>query len=182
MEKRLKELEQRRGFLIERRRKEKVKTIALVGYTNTGKSTLMNHLTGADVYVKNELFATLDPTARSFKIADVDFLLIDTVGFLQALPHDLIKAFQSTLESALNCDLALIVCDGTGDFQMQLDTTLKTLEDLKFNLYHYLAMIGNCLDTLEIKKNKGIIENVVYFGLNRKTEEIVYQTDPDKRI
>ena len=55
-------------------------------------------------------------------------------------------------------------------------------EDLKFNLYHYLAMIGNCLDTLEIKKNKGIIENVVYFGLNRKTEEIVYQTDPDKRI
>ncbi len=55
-------------------------------------------------------------------------------------------------------------------------------EDLKFNLYHYLAMIGNCLETLEIKKNKGIIENVIYFGLNRKTEEVIYQTDPDKRI
>lgn len=55
-------------------------------------------------------------------------------------------------------------------------------DDLKFNLYHYLAMIGNCLDALEIKKNKGIIENVIYFGLNRKTEEIVYQTDPEKRI
>lgn len=55
-------------------------------------------------------------------------------------------------------------------------------EDLKFNLYHYLAMIGNCLDTLEIKKNKGIIDNVIYFGLNRKTEEVIYQTDHDKRI
>ena len=55
-------------------------------------------------------------------------------------------------------------------------------EDLKFNLYHYLAMIGNCLDTLEIRKNKGIIENVIYFGLNRKTEEVIYQEDPDKRI
>ena len=55
-------------------------------------------------------------------------------------------------------------------------------EDLKFNLYHYLAMIGNCLDALEIKKNKGIIENVIYFGLNRKNEEIIYQTDKDKRI
>lgn len=55
-------------------------------------------------------------------------------------------------------------------------------EDLKFNLYHYLAMIGNCLETLEIKKNKGIIENVIYFGLNRKTEEVIYQTDQDKRI
>lgn len=55
-------------------------------------------------------------------------------------------------------------------------------DDLKFNLYHYLAMISNCLDTLEISKNKGIIENVIYFGLNRKTEEIIYQTDPEKRI
>ncbi len=54
--------------------------------------------------------------------------------------------------------------------------------DLKFNLYHYLAMIGNCLDTLEIKKNKGIIENVIYFGLNRKTEEVIYQTEKEKRI
>lgn len=67
----------------------------------------------------------------------------------------------------------------------QEDTSLfrdRIEEDLKFNLYHYLAMIGNCMDALEIKKNKGIIENVIYFGLNRKTEEIVEQTDPEKRI
>lgn len=55
-------------------------------------------------------------------------------------------------------------------------------DDLKFNLYHYLAMIGSCLDSLEIAKNKGIIENIIYFGLNRKTEEIIYRTEPDKRI
>ncbi len=132
LEDRLKELEQRRAFLTERRKKDSVKTIALVGYTNTGKSTLMNLLTGADVYVKNELFATLDPTSRSFTIDDVEFMLIDTVGFLQDLPHKLIEAFHSTLESALNCDLALIVCDATGEYDMQRETTLKTLQDMGF--------------------------------------------------
>lgn len=140
LEKKLKEMEQRRGLLTERRKKEKVKTIALIGYTNTGKSTLMNRITGADVYVKNELFATLDPTARRFSIADVEFLLVDTVGFLQDLPHNLIEAFKSTLESALNCDLVLIVCDGIGNYQMQLETTLKTLEDLKCNVPHLIII------------------------------------------
>ena len=97
LENRLKELEKRRTLLTDRRKKTGVKTIALVGYTNTGKSTLMNLLTGSDVYVKNELFATLDPTSRAFQIEGVEFLLVDTVGFLQDLPHGLIKAFHSTL-------------------------------------------------------------------------------------
>ena len=140
LEKRLNELERRRGFTVERRRKEKIKTIALVGYTNTGKSTLLNLLTDSNVYVKNELFATLDPTSRNFSICDVNFLLIDTVGFLQALPHNLINAFHSTLNTALSCDLALIVCDGMGNYQMQLDTTLKTLEELNFNLPHLVVV------------------------------------------
>ena len=117
-----------------------VKTIALVGYTNTGKSTLMNLLTGADVYVKNELFATLDPTARTFRIDGAEFLLVDTVGFLQDLPHHLVEAFKSTLESALNCDLALIVCDATGEYEMQLQTTLRTLEDLNFSAPSLVVM------------------------------------------
>ena len=140
LEDRLKELEQRRAFLTERRKKDSVKTIALVGYTNTGKSTLMNLLTGADVYVKNELFATLDPTSRSFTIEDVEFMLIDTVGFLQDLPHKLIDAFHSTLESALNCDLALIVCDATGEYDMQRETTLQTLQDMGFSGETLLVM------------------------------------------
>ncbi len=140
LETRLKEMEKRRSLQTARRRKDEVKTIALVGYTNTGKSTLMNLLTEADVYVKNELFATLDPTARNFNIDGIEFLLVDTVGFLQELPHNLIDAFKSTLESALNCDLALIVCDAMGAYDMQLQTTLDTLKDMDFHAPYLVVM------------------------------------------
>lgn len=140
LENRLKETEKRRALQTVRRKKDSMKTIALVGYTNTGKSTLMNLLTGSDVYVKNELFATLDPTARKFEIEGVEFLLVDTVGFLQDLPHNLIEAFKSTLESALNCDLALIVCDAMGEYDMQMQTTLDTLREMEFNAPYLLVM------------------------------------------
>lgn len=140
LENRLKETEKRRSLQTERRKKDSVRTIALVGYTNTGKSTLLNLLTGASVYAKNELFATLDPTAREFNIDGAPFLLVDTVGFLQNLPHNLIEAFKSTLESALNCDLALIVCDAQGEYEMQLKTTLETLKDLHFNSPYLVVM------------------------------------------
>lgn len=140
LESRLKETEKRRAQQTMRRQKTEVKTIALVGYTNTGKSTLLNLLTGAETYVKNELFATLDPTARNVTIEGVTFLLVDTVGFLQDLPHHLIKAFQSTLESALHCDLALIVCDATGEYDMQIQTTLQTLQEMDFSSPYLLVM------------------------------------------
>ena len=143
LEERLKETEKRRSLQTVRRKKDNVKTIALVGYTNVGKSTLMNLLTGSDVYVKNELFATLDPTARKFEIEGIEFLLVDTVGFLQDLPHNLIEAFKSTLESALNCDLALIVCDAQGEYEMQLETTLKTLQEMQFSS-PYLTVLNKC--------------------------------------
>ena len=100
----------------------------------------MNLLTEADVYVKNELIATLDPTARNFNIDGIEFLLVDTVGFLQELPHNLIDAFKSTLESAINCDLALIVCDAMGAYDMQLQTTLDTLKDMNFNAPYLVVM------------------------------------------
>ena len=140
LEARLKETEKRRALQTVRRKKDAVKTIALVGYTNTGKSTLMNLLTGADVYVKNELFATLDPTSRKFEIEGIEFLLVDTVGFLQDLPHNLIEAFKSTLESAIHCDLALIVCDATGEYDMQMQTTLQTLQEMNFQSPYLLVM------------------------------------------
>ena len=152
LENKLKELEKRRSLQTERRKKTGVKTIALVGYTNTGKSTLMNLLTGSNVYVQNELFATLDPTARSFTIDGVEFILLDTVGFLQDLPHNLIQAFHSTLESAIHADLALIVCDGTGEFDMQIDTTLSTLNELNFNS-PYLIVVNKTEDL----KDKSIL-------------------------
>lgn len=140
LEEKLSETEKRRELQSERRKKENVVTVALVGYTNTGKSTLMNLLTGADVLVRDALFATLDPTARSFEIEGVPLLLVDTVGFLQSLPHHLIEAFKSTLESALNCDLALIVCDASGDFETQLKTTTETLGDLGFSSPSLIVM------------------------------------------
>lgn len=133
LENKLKETANRRVLQTSRRNKENVKTIALVGYTNTGKSTLLNLLTGADVLSQDALFVTLDPTARSFSIDGEKYLLIDTVGFIQDLPHSIVEAFKSTLEVALNCDLALFVADASGDFAMQFETTRNTLDELGFD-------------------------------------------------
>ena len=143
LEEKLEHTERRRALTVQRRKKERVRTIALVGYTNVGKSTLMNALCGSNVFVKDALFATLDPTSRSFEIEGVPFLLVDTVGFLQNLPHHLIEAFKSTLESAVNCDLALLVCDSTGNHEMQLETTLDTLKGLGFES-PYLTVMNKC--------------------------------------
>lgn len=141
IESRLKGLENRRCLLTARRKKTEMRTISLIGYTNTGKSTLLNQLTASNVYAENRLFATLDPTSRRLVIDNQEFIVTDTVGFLRELPHNIISAFKSTLESALTCDLALIVCDATDDYEMQLSTTLHTLEELDFNV-PYLIVIN----------------------------------------
>lgn len=167
LESRLKETENRRTLHYDRRKKNEVKTIALVGYTNTGKSTLMNLLTDSDVYVKNELFATLDPTARRFSIDGANFILTDTVGFLRNLPHSLIESFHSTLEAGINCDLALIVCDASDDYEMQRQTTINTLSEMGFSSPYILVLNKcDCIENTEIlpkdavyisaKENKGI--------------------------
>ncbi len=186
LENRLKEMEKRRTLQTERRQKTNVKTIALVGYTNTGKSTLMNLLTDADVYVKNELFATLDPTARKFELEGIEFLLVDTVGFLQDLPHNLIESFKSTLESALHCDLALIVCDATDEYDMQMQTTLNTLKEMNFAAPYLLVMnkSENILDksilpygsiAISAKENYGI-EDLKKEILRKFREEFLFCT------
>ncbi|MGN0526505.1 MAG: GTPase HflX [Acutalibacteraceae bacterium] len=112
----LKELDERRTRHRERRKKEGVVTVALVGYTNAGKSTLMNALTDAGVLAENKLFATLDPTARALTLPDgSSVLLIDTVGFIRRLPHKLIEAFKSTLDEAVDANVILNVCDASSD-------------------------------------------------------------------
>ena len=88
-------------------------TIALAGYTNAGKSSLLNALTGAEVGVRERLFHTLDPTTRSFEISGRSYLLTDTVGFIRKLPHQLVEAFAATLEEALEADLILHVADAS---------------------------------------------------------------------
>jgi GTP-binding protein HflX len=96
------------------RREVPVPTVALVGYTNAGKSTLFNRLTGSDTYVADQLFATLDPTVRRVKLAGVgEVVLADTVGFVRQLPHELIAAFRSTLQEAREADLLLHVVDAS---------------------------------------------------------------------
>jgi GTPase len=96
------------------RREIPVPTVALVGYTNAGKSTLFNALTGADTYVADQLFATLDPTVRRVKLEGVgEVVLADTVGFVRALPHELVAAFRSTLQEARDADLLLHVVDAS---------------------------------------------------------------------
>lgn len=143
LESRLKETESRRKLQTERRLKDNVKTVALVGYTNTGKSTLLNLLTGADVVSRNALFVTLDPTARKLEIDGEEYILIDTVGFIQELPHSLVEAFKSTLEVALCCDLALFIADASDDYNLQFEVSLNTLSELGFDK-PYVKVLNKC--------------------------------------
>lgn len=114
LEEELKELEKHRTLLRRRRKKDGVITAALVGYTNAGKSTLLNALTDAQVFAEDKLFATLDPTSRAIELPDARrVLLVDTVGFIRKLPHHLVQAFKSTLEEAVVADVLLHVIDAS---------------------------------------------------------------------
>lgn len=105
-----------RGMSGRARRRASVPTVSLVGYTNAGKSTLFNRLTGAGVYVADQLFATLDPTLRKISLPGLDaVVLADTVGFIRQLPHDLVEAFRSTLEETSDADLLLHVIDASDE-------------------------------------------------------------------
>lgn len=139
----LAELKTRRDIQTYRRSKNSEITISIVGYTNVGKSTLLNLLTGSNVLAKNKLFATLDPTIRKAKINEYDVLLIDTVGFIKNIPTDIIESFNSTLESALSSELNVIVLDGSGAWETQLKTTLDTLKNLN-STANQLLVVNKC--------------------------------------
>ena len=114
LEEQLEELERRRGDVRKRRKKNSVQTVAIVGYTNVGKSTLLNALTQSEVLAEDMLFATLDPTARKLELPDGrNIVMVDTVGLIRRLPHHLVEAFKSTLEEARDADLVLNVCDAS---------------------------------------------------------------------
>lgn len=132
LEKQLEAVEHRRTRLRQRRQKTGVETVAIVGYTNAGKSTLMNALTNAGVLAEDKLFATLDPTARALTLPDGrTVMLVDTVGLVRRLPHQLVEAFKSTLEEAANADLILNVCDASSpECAEHLEVTKNLLDDL----------------------------------------------------
>lgn len=124
----LSELEKHREMLRNRRKKDGVITCAIVGYTNAGKSTLMNYLTDAGVLAQDKLFATLDPTSRALKLpSGVTIMLIDTVGLVRRLPHHLVEAFRSTLEEAAHSDIIINLCDASSE---EARTHLQVTEDL----------------------------------------------------
>lgn len=146
LEEELRELTRQREDLRKRRKKNGVLTAAIVGYTNVGKSTLLNALTDAGVLAEDKLFATLDPTARALKLPDGrNIVLIDTVGLIRRLPHQLIEAFKSTLEEAAGADIILNVCDITSsETQTQLEVTRTLLEEIGASDIPVLTVYNKC--------------------------------------
>ena len=142
----LEQVEKHREQINRRRKKDGTVTVALVGYTNVGKSTLMNYLTDAGVLAKDMLFATLDPTSRALDLPDGRrVMLIDTVGLVSRLPHQLVQAFHSTLEEAADADLVLNVCDvSSPEFDQQLEVTTGLLKELGAENVPVLTVLNKC--------------------------------------
>jgi len=164
LKKRLKEIESRRERSVEKRSAQF--TVGLVGYTNAGKSTLMNALTGADVYVANKLFATLDTRTRRWDIPQWgEVMLSDTVGFVRNLPHHLVASFRSTLEEARRADLLLHVVDAANP---EAEHQIKTV-------YEVLGEIGVEIDNVLLVLNK--IDRAK--DDNRTTYDILRHDHPD---
>ncbi|MCL1787919.1 MAG: GTPase HflX, partial [Defluviitaleaceae bacterium] len=133
LNKELKELRENRALLRKKRTKQEIPVVALVGYTNAGKSTLLNALTDAGVLAENKLFATLDTTTRKTDLPDggAEILLSDTVGFINKLPHHLIQAFRATLEETRYADILLHVVDASSPhYKQQMETVYETLKSL----------------------------------------------------
>lgn len=129
---RLKEMEKNRATMRAARDRSGIVKVAIVGYTNAGKSTLLNCLTDAGVLSEDKLFATLDPTTRKLMLPDGEYVLLtDTVGLIRKLPHHLVEAFHSTLEEAALADVLLLLCDATDpDCEEEIEVTRETLRSL----------------------------------------------------
>lgn len=186
LNKELKEIERHRGVLREKRIETGVPVIALVGYTNAGKSTLLNTLTGAGVLAEDKLFATLDTTTRAVETeSGAKYLFTDTVGFIQKLPHNLIKAFKATLEEAKFADILIHVVDASNTKRSeQMNIVYKTLRELGaeekpvITVYNKIDKDGvekpllkdnMALETISISAKNNLNINT----LLEKTEEII---------
>lgn len=132
LKEKLKEIDKQKT--VQRKNRESLVRVALVGYTNVGKSTLMNLLSKSDVFAENKLFATLDTTVRKVVIENLPFLLTDTVGFIRKLPHGLVESFKSTLDELREADLLVHVVDiSHPNFEEQIKVVNNTLAEIKAN-------------------------------------------------
>ena len=160
LEEEIEKVRQHRNRHRQQRRKTNIPVVALVGYTNSGKSTLLNALTDANIYVADQLFATLDPTTRQLELPSGETVLLsDTVGFIQKLPTDLIVAFRATLEEIAEADLLLHLIDGSHENAANQKTTvLETLEELGTGEIPILT-IYNKIDLLDETALEELKEN-----------------------
>lgn len=169
LEAELKELERRRELHRARRKKDNVLSAAIVGYTNVGKSTLLNALTDAGVLAENKLFATLDITSRAIELPDGrSVLLIDTVGLIRRLPHNLVEAFKSTLEEAAAADIIINLIDiSAEDGYEQAQVTAELLEELGCGDIPRIDVLNKC-DLLPEAENIKCDERTVKISAKQK--------------
>jgi len=163
LEKRLAEMEHNRAVMRSHRDKSGIAKVAIVGYTNAGKSTLLNHLTGAGVLTEDKLFATLDPTTRKLLLPSGEEILItDTVGFIRKLPHHLVKAFRSTLDEVRYADVLLLVSDVTDpETPEHINVTKEVISDL--GAYEKpIIYVYNKLDMLDNRQNVSYTDDTVF--------------------
>ena len=154
LKQKLKELDTQ--FTVQRKNRGKLTRIALVGYTNVGKSTLMNVLSKSDVFAENKLFATLDTTCRKVVIENLPFLLSDTVGFIRKLPHHLVESFKSTLDEVRDADILVHVVDiSHPQFEEQIEIVNKTLQEVCDAADKEMILVFNKIDAFTyVKKDE----------------------------
>ena len=177
LEEQIKELKKHRSLIRERREKDGVVTAALVGYTNAGKSTLLNLLTGSDVFAEDKLFATLDPTSRAIVLEDNrKILLVDTVGFIRKLPHNLIEAFKSTLEEAVVADILIHVIDASNEERdNHISVVESVLAEIGVSDKPVIGVFNKCDKTDEelIINNKYDANVCISAKYNKNTDKLI---------
>lgn len=169
----LKAMEKQKDVGTQSRAKNGIKTVALVGYTNAGKSTLFNAITKADVMAKNMLFATLDTTSRRVYVSpECQFVLSDTVGFVNKLPHEFVEAFKSTLKEAVNADVLLIVVDATSkNAKQEFDVVKSVLAEIGATNSKQLVVLNKCdlvTNVSELEKIKSEAKDYIEISALKK--------------
>ncbi len=187
LEEQLDKLENKRKLLRTRRKKDGITTVAIVGYTNVGKSTLLNALTDAGVLAENKLFATLDPTSRALELPNGrTVILIDTVGLIRRLPHHLVEAFKSTLEEAANADIVLNVCDASNEeMPEQIAVTKELMYSLGAESVPVITVMNKCdkLDNVPVglENNTVLISAKTGYGFDNLVKTIEKTLEPSQK-
>lgn len=188
LEKRLAEMEHNRLVMRSQRDKSGIPKVALVGYTNAGKSTLLNRLTDAGVLSEDKLFATLDPTTRKFELPSGEsILLTDTVGFIRKLPHHLVKAFKSTLDEVTYADILIIVTDiNDSEAAEHIEVTKGVIDELGASdkpiiyVYNKCDLLGEQIPASE-EPNTVIVSGVTGHGIDRMLDLITSEIQKCKK-